>query len=143
MTTKKAYRYDPSASYTVREYDVEYLRVGGVTRQVRIYQPEGPGPFPILMSVHGGAWSAGDHTNNPFTSKPLAFSSAATRKPSSRVSPATKRRAKPRRMPVRPMGSVKTFLVESQKMNLRSAIWFTRFAGRSSGHTPVLERHYT
>ena len=46
MTTKKAYRYDPSASYTVREYDVEYLRVGGVTRQVRIYQPEGPWAFP-------------------------------------------------------------------------------------------------
>jgi len=72
MTTKKAYRYDPSASYPVQEHDVEYLRAGGVTRQVRIYQPEGAGPFPILLSVHGGAWSAGDHTNNPFTSRPLA-----------------------------------------------------------------------
>ena len=74
MTTKKAYRYDPSASYTVRERDVEYLRVGGVTRQVRIYQPEGPGPFPILLSVHGGAWTSGDHTGYSSTSKPLAAS---------------------------------------------------------------------
>ena len=69
MTTQRGYRYDPAATYAVREFDQEYLRVGEVTRQVRIYQPEGPGPFPILLSVHGGAWSNGDHTNNPTTSK--------------------------------------------------------------------------
>ncbi|SVE55880.1 uncharacterized protein METZ01_LOCUS508734, partial [marine metagenome] len=35
MTTKKAYRYDPSASYAVTEHDSEYLNVDGVTRLVR------------------------------------------------------------------------------------------------------------
>ena len=72
MTTKKAYRYDPSASYTVTEHDVEYLNVDGVTRLVRIYQPEGPGPFPMLLSIHGGAWTDKDHTEYESTSTPLA-----------------------------------------------------------------------
>ena len=72
MTTKKAYRYDPSASYEVKEHDLEYLNVGGVTRQVRVYQPEGPGPFPMLLSIHGGAWTDKDHTDYASTSKPLA-----------------------------------------------------------------------
>ena len=74
MTTQKGYRYDPAATYAVREYDLEYLNVDGQTRQVRIYQPEGPGPFPMVLSIHGGAWSAGDHTNNAITSRPLASS---------------------------------------------------------------------
>jgi acetyl esterase/lipase len=56
----------------VREHDQEYLNVGGVTRQVRIYQPEGPGPFPMLLSIHGGAWTGGDHTDYASTNKPLA-----------------------------------------------------------------------
>ena len=72
MTTQKAYRYDPSASYAVTEHDVEYLNVDGVTRLVRIYQPEGPGPFPMLLSIHGGAWTSKDHTEYASTSNPLA-----------------------------------------------------------------------
>ncbi|MEE3141983.1 MAG: hypothetical protein VX307_05255, partial [Chloroflexota bacterium] len=72
MTTKKAYRYDPSASYAVAEHDVEYLNVDGVTRLVRIYQPEGSGPFPMLLSIHGGAWTDKDHTEYESTSTPLA-----------------------------------------------------------------------
>ena len=72
MTTKKAYRYDSSASYAVTEHDVEYLNVDGVTRLVRIYQPEGPGPFPMLLSIHGGAWTDKDHTEYESTSTPLA-----------------------------------------------------------------------
>ena len=72
MPTKKAYRYDPSASYAVTEHDVEYLNVAGVTRLVRIYQPEGPGPFPMLLSIHGGAWTDKDHTEYESTSTPLA-----------------------------------------------------------------------
>ena len=72
MTTQKAYRYDPSDLYAVREHDQEYLNVGGVTRQVRIYQPEGPGPFPMLLSIHGGAWTDKDHTDYASTCEPLA-----------------------------------------------------------------------
>ena len=72
MTTKKAYRYDPSASYAVTEHDVEYLNVDGVTRLVRIYQPEGPGPFPMLLSIHGGAWTDKAHPEYESTSTPLA-----------------------------------------------------------------------
>jgi len=72
MTTKKAYRYDPSASYAVTEHDVEYLNVDGITRLVRIYRPEGPGPFPMLLSIHGGAWTDKDHTEYESTSTPLA-----------------------------------------------------------------------
>ena len=55
MTTQKAYRYDPSDLYPVRVHDQKYLNAGGVTRQVRIYQPKGPGLFPMLLSIHGGA----------------------------------------------------------------------------------------
>ncbi len=36
--------------------DVDYLRVDAKTFQATIYQPEGPGPFPALLVVHGGAW---------------------------------------------------------------------------------------
>ncbi len=72
MTTKKAHRYDPSDLYEVRVHDQEYLNVDGVTRQVRIYQPEGPGPFPMLLSIHGGAWTDKDHTDYESTSNPLA-----------------------------------------------------------------------
>ena len=87
MTTQKGYRYDPTATHAVREFDVEYLRVGDVTRQVRIYQPEGPGPFPMVLSVHGGAWSRGDHTNNPLTSRPLAASGLVVAVIGMRVAP--------------------------------------------------------
>jgi len=36
--------------------DVDYLHVDGKTFQATIYQPEGPGLFPALLDVHGGAW---------------------------------------------------------------------------------------
>ena len=40
--------------------DVDYLRVDGKTFQATIYQPEGPGPFPAILDVHGGAWTRED-----------------------------------------------------------------------------------
>ncbi len=36
--------------------DVEYLQVDGKTFRATVYQPEGSGPFPVILDVHGGAW---------------------------------------------------------------------------------------
>ena len=74
MATKEGHRYDPESRHQVSERDIRYLDVDGTTRLVRIYQPEGSGPFPILLSVHGGAWTDKDHTDNVVTSRPLAAS---------------------------------------------------------------------
>jgi acetyl esterase/lipase len=43
-----------------RTLDVDYLQVDGKTFQATIYQPEGPGPFPAILDVHGGAWTRED-----------------------------------------------------------------------------------
>ena len=49
-----------SAPVAVHTRDVDYLQVDGKTFQATIYQPEGPGPFPALLDVHGGAWIRDD-----------------------------------------------------------------------------------
>jgi acetyl esterase len=38
----------------------------------RVYQPVGPGPFPMIVDVHGGAWNNGDRTNNVGMDQALA-----------------------------------------------------------------------
>jgi acetyl esterase len=43
-------------SYT----DVEFGRPGGYSLKLDAYVPEGRGPFPAMVIVHGGAWVAGD-----------------------------------------------------------------------------------
>lgn len=40
--------------------DIDYLQVDGKTFQATIYQPEGPGPFPAILDVHGGNWVRDD-----------------------------------------------------------------------------------
>ena len=45
-----------AAPVAVHTLDVDYLREEGKTFQATIYQPEGPGPFPAILDVHGGAW---------------------------------------------------------------------------------------
>src|SRR5215813_15164971 len=45
--------------------DLEYLRPAGITPLLaRHYGPEGAGPFPAALEVHGGAWTSGDRLNN-------------------------------------------------------------------------------
>jgi acetyl esterase len=44
--------------------DVEYQSLAGKPWLARIYQPQGTGPFPTIVDVHGGAWHNGDRTNN-------------------------------------------------------------------------------
>lgn len=45
---------------TFTESDVEYLRHGDEPFLARLYRPDGPGPFPAVVSIHGGAWTAND-----------------------------------------------------------------------------------
>ncbi len=67
-------KYDPNGSYQVRVFDVTYREEQDSSWPARIYQPEGPGPFPALLDVHGGAWNRGSYTNNELIDQALAAS---------------------------------------------------------------------
>lgn len=40
--------------------DIEYGRAGDVSLQLDAYIPDGPGPHPVAILIHGGGWSRGD-----------------------------------------------------------------------------------
>jgi acetyl esterase len=44
--------------------DIEYSQAGKVTLRLDAHIPDGKGPFAAAILVHGGAWVAGDRTNN-------------------------------------------------------------------------------
>ena len=52
-----------SSAYTVSE-NVEYSRPGGVGINLDAHIPNGLGPFPAIILVHGGGWNAGTKTAN-------------------------------------------------------------------------------
>jgi acetyl esterase len=66
--------YDPSKRYEIKVWDVEYRRDPVRTLMARIYQPQGDGPFPVLLDVHGGAWNDQDRTANASVDERLAAS---------------------------------------------------------------------
>lgn len=66
--------YNSDARYEVTFSDVEYLRHGDEPLQVRIYKPEGRGPFPVLLNAHGGAWNNLDRTRDESLNLVLAAS---------------------------------------------------------------------
>jgi acetyl esterase len=52
--------------------DIEYRHIGGQTLLAKLYRPQGKGPFPAVIGVHGGAWTSGDRNNNQAIDEPLA-----------------------------------------------------------------------
>lgn len=66
--------YDPLASFDVVLSDVVYRRDGNTSWQATIYQPQGDGPFPGLLDIHGGAWNRGERPNDLVTNQALAAS---------------------------------------------------------------------
>ncbi len=68
-TTARAQR---SGGYEFLVKDIVYQRSGGRERLARLYQPAGPGPFPAVLQVHGGAWNDKDRTDGQNTSLELA-----------------------------------------------------------------------
>ena len=59
--------YNPTAQFEIKEWDVEFRKTPGRTLMARIYQPQGAGPFPTLLDLHGGAW----HDKDRFANVPM------------------------------------------------------------------------
>ena len=65
--------YDPANLFAVKCWEVEYRDTGKRKLIARIYQPQGAGPFPVLIDLHGGAWSRKDR----YANEPMARAVAA------------------------------------------------------------------
>jgi len=59
--------YDPAGKFEIKVSEVEFRRTkAGRTLMARIYQPNGAGPFPTMLDLHGGAWNSKDrHAEEP------------------------------------------------------------------------------
>ena len=58
-------RYDPKANYPIEVSETNFRQAaGGRMLRARIYQPQGAGPFPVLLDLHGGAWNNKDRFAN-------------------------------------------------------------------------------
>jgi len=66
--------YDPKQSFGLDVTEVEYRRDLNVSWMARVYQPQGTGPFPVMLDVHGGRWNRGTRTNAEVMDRALAES---------------------------------------------------------------------
>ena len=66
--------YDPANNLEIKVSDVEFRRAPARTLMARIYQPQGDGPFPALLDLHGGAWNDKNRTANARMDEKLAAS---------------------------------------------------------------------
>ena len=55
--------YDPAAKFDLKASEVPFRRnAAGRQLYARIYQPQGAGPFPMVLDLHGGAWTRKDRS---------------------------------------------------------------------------------
>jgi acetyl esterase/lipase len=59
-----------STSATVQEFC--YREIEGLSLLARLYRPKGSGPFPAVVSLHGGRWTAEDRLTNAAIDQTLA-----------------------------------------------------------------------
>jgi acetyl esterase len=60
-TAKNRSGYDPKAKFDLKVSEVPFRKnAAGRQLMARIYQPQGAGPFPTLLDLHGGAWQRKD-----------------------------------------------------------------------------------
>lgn len=61
-------------SHDIKVEDIEYVRHGGTPLLARLYRPQGTGPFPIMVELHGGAWCRSDRLADKLIHETLAKS---------------------------------------------------------------------
>ena len=67
--------YNPGAKFELKVIETEFRRTAaGRQLLARIYQPQGAGPFPTLLDLHGGAWNNKDR----FANEPMDLAVAAS-----------------------------------------------------------------
>src|SRR6266850_5440427 len=67
--------YDPGAKLELKVSEVEFRKAAsGRMLLARIYQPQGGGPFPTLLDLHGGAWNNKDRLANEPMDRAVAAS---------------------------------------------------------------------
>lgn len=64
LAEKNGTRTAAGGAATVKT-DIEYGRAEGESLKLDACVPEGPGPFPAVILVHGGGWSTGDKSGGP------------------------------------------------------------------------------
>ncbi|MES2988131.1 MAG: alpha/beta hydrolase [Pseudomonadota bacterium] len=70
-------RYDPKARYKLKVSEVEFRRTAnGTPLLARIYQPIGPGPWPVVMDLHGGGWAEKDRFAEELFDRKMAVAGA-------------------------------------------------------------------
>jgi acetyl esterase len=70
--------YDPAASYEITIWAEDFRQVPSRILLARIYQPVGDGPFPVLLDLHGGAWTFKDRMANVAMAEAMARSGILT-----------------------------------------------------------------
>jgi acetyl esterase len=67
--------YDPAGKFELKVSEMEFRRAAsGRMLMARVYQPQGVGPFPTLLDLHGGAWNNKDRTANEPMDRAVAAS---------------------------------------------------------------------
>ena len=70
-----AMTYHPAARFEVKITETDFRRTAAGRQLVaRVYEPQGPGPFPTLLDLHGGAWNNKDRFANEPMDRAIAAS---------------------------------------------------------------------
>jgi acetyl esterase len=69
--------YDPAAKFELDVSEVELRRTeAGRRLMARVYRPQGAGPFPVVLDLHGGAWRRKDRLAEEPMDRAIAASGA-------------------------------------------------------------------
>ncbi|MDE2939768.1 MAG: alpha/beta hydrolase [Chloroflexota bacterium] len=80
--------YNPAQKLAVQVHELEYRNDSKESWMVTIFQPQGSGPFPALLDVHGGAWNRGDRSADEVMNRALAASGIVVAAVDFRLAPA-------------------------------------------------------